>query len=125
MMNETGSYPGQAWLWLYALWYQVEPFKASENADLLVMLVMGVLSLAFICIPFIPVVNRIPRWIPIYKLIWREHYRAGAERRPPRRAASARSARARARSRRARRAWRGAASAGCASGGSRPCARDR
>jgi hypothetical protein len=76
MMNETGSYPGQPWLWLYALWYQVEPFKESENADLLVMLIMGVLSLAFICIPVIPVINRIPRWIPIYKLIWREHYRA-------------------------------------------------
>ena len=77
MMNETGSYPGQAWLWLYALWYQVEPFKASENADILVMLVMGALSLLFVCIPFIPVVNRLPRWIPIYRLIWREHYRAG------------------------------------------------
>ncbi len=77
MMNETGSYPGQAWLWLYSLWYQVEPFKASENADILVMLVMGVLSLAFILIPFVPVVNRLPRWIPIYRLIWREHYRAG------------------------------------------------
>ncbi len=76
MMNETGSYPGQAWLWLYALWYQIEPFKASVNADLLVMLMMAVLSLAFICIPFIPVINRIPRWIPIYKLIWREHYRS-------------------------------------------------
>ncbi len=79
MMNETGSYPGQAWLWLYALWYQVEPFKESENADVLVMLVMGVLSLAFICVPFIPIVNRIPRWIPIYRLIWREHYRAGEQ----------------------------------------------
>ncbi len=76
MMNETGSYPGQPWLWLYSLWYQVEPFKESENADILVMLVMGVLSLAFICVPFIPVVNRVPRWIPLYKVIWREHYRA-------------------------------------------------
>ena len=27
LMNETGSYPGQPWLWLYALWYQVEPMK--------------------------------------------------------------------------------------------------
>ena len=80
MMNETGSYPGQAWLWLYALWYQVEPFKSSENADILVMIVMGVLSLAFILIPFIPVVNRLPRWIPIYKLIWREHYSNQARR---------------------------------------------
>jgi hypothetical protein len=76
MMNETGSWPGQAWLWLYTLWYQVEPFKASENADILVMIVMGVLSLALICIPFIPGIRSIPRRIPIYKLIWREHYRA-------------------------------------------------
>ncbi len=76
MMNETGSYPGQAWLWLYALWYQIEPFKSSPNADILVMLIMGVLSLALICIPFIPGVRDLPRRIPIYKLIWREHYRA-------------------------------------------------
>jgi hypothetical protein len=78
MMNETGSYPGQAWLWLYTLWYQVEPFKASENADILVMLVMGALSLAFIFIPLIPGLRSIPRGIPIYRLIWREHYRSSS-----------------------------------------------
>jgi hypothetical protein len=77
MMNETGSYPGQVWLWLYTLWYQVEPFKASANADILVMMMMGFLSLAFICIPFLPGIRSIPRRIPIYKLIWREHYRDG------------------------------------------------
>ena len=33
MMNETGSYPGQAWLWLYSFWYQIPPFNTSENAD--------------------------------------------------------------------------------------------
>jgi len=78
LMNETGSYPGQPWLWLYALWYQVEPMKSSPNADIQVLLIMGLLSFAFICIPFIPVINRIPRWIPVYRLIWREHYRASA-----------------------------------------------
>ena len=77
LMNETGSYPGQPWLWLYALWYQVEPMKSSPNADIQVLLIMALLSLAFICIPFIPVINRIPRWIPIYQLIWREHYALG------------------------------------------------
>ncbi len=76
MMNETGSYPGQTWLWLYTVWYQVEPFKASQNADILVMIMMGLLSLLFICIPFIPIINRLPRWIPIYRLIWKEHYRS-------------------------------------------------
>jgi hypothetical protein len=78
MMNETGSYPGQTWLWLYTLWYQVEPFKASENADILVMIVMAVLSLAFIFIPFIPGVRDLPRLIPLHRLIWREHYRSVA-----------------------------------------------
>ncbi len=74
MMNETGSYPGQAWLWLYSLWYQVEPFKSSENADIWVMLLMSVLSLAFVAIPLLPGIRSIPRKIPVYKLIWREHY---------------------------------------------------
>jgi hypothetical protein len=78
MMNETGSYPGQTWLWLYTLWYQVEPFKSSENADILVMIVMGVLSLAFVAIPFIPGVRDLPRWVPIHRLIWREYYRGAA-----------------------------------------------
>jgi hypothetical protein len=76
IMNETGSYPGQAWLWLYTLWYQVEPFKASANADVLVLLVMAVLSIGLICIPFIPGIRDLPRAIPIHRLIWREHYRS-------------------------------------------------
>ena len=54
LMNETGSYPGQPWLWLYALWYQVEPMKSSPNADIQVLLIMGLLSLAFICIRSFP-----------------------------------------------------------------------
>ena len=76
MMNETGSYPGQPWLWLYTFWYQIEPFKNSLNADILVILVMTVLSLALVCIPFIPGIRSVPRWIPVHRLIWREHYRA-------------------------------------------------
>ncbi|MBV9197552.1 MAG: hypothetical protein JO168_25750 [Solirubrobacterales bacterium] len=76
MMNETGSYPGQVWLWLYTFWYQIKPFSTSANADILVITVMGVLSLALVLIPFIPGVRDIPRWIPLYRLIWRDHYRA-------------------------------------------------
>ncbi|MDQ6818517.1 MAG: hypothetical protein M3018_14090 [Actinomycetota bacterium] len=47
----------------------------TANADILVLAVMGVLSLAFILIPFLPGVRDLPRRVPIYKLIWREHYR--------------------------------------------------
>jgi hypothetical protein len=75
MMNETGSYPGQAWLWLYTFWYQISPFKTSGNADALVWAVMMILSLGLILVPIIPGVRSVPRWIPIYKIIWRDYYR--------------------------------------------------
>ncbi|MGZ4178623.1 MAG: hypothetical protein ACXVUX_20620 [Solirubrobacteraceae bacterium] len=82
MMNETGSYPGQVWLWLYTFWYQIKPFSTSDNADVLVMAVMGVLSLALVLVPFLPGIRSLPRYIPIYKLIWREHYRSAQSPRP-------------------------------------------
>ncbi|MEY2591807.1 MAG: hypothetical protein QOJ67_3791, partial [Acidimicrobiaceae bacterium] len=65
---------GQVWLWLYTFWYQIKPFQNNDNADAQIWAIMAVLSLAFICIPFIPGVRSIPRWIPVHKLIWREHY---------------------------------------------------
>ncbi len=84
MMNETGSFPGQVWLWLYTFWYQVSPFSWSNNADLLVMMVMTVLSIGLVCIPFLPGIRDIPRKVPIYKAIWRDHYRSlRAEPLPP------------------------------------------
>src|SRR6516164_498497 len=75
MMNETGNYPGQAWLWLYTMWYQVYPINQSSNADLEVWVIMMVLSLALVLLPFIPILRSIPRWTRVYKLIWRQHYR--------------------------------------------------
>ncbi len=75
MMNETGSYPGQVWLWLYTFWYQIEPFKESPNADALIFVLMGILSLAFVCIPFIPGLKGLPRHLGVHRAIWRDHYR--------------------------------------------------
>jgi|SRR5579875_129424 len=78
MMNETGSYPGQVWLWLYTFWYQIRPFSTSPNADIDVMAIMALLSLGLILIPFLPIVRDIPRWIPIHRLIWRAHYQSAS-----------------------------------------------
>ena len=75
MMNETGNYPGQAWLWLYTFWYQVSPFSTSGNADALVWAVMALLSLGLVAVPFIPGIRSIPRWIPVHRVIWRSYYR--------------------------------------------------
>lgn len=74
MMNETGQYPGQAWLWLYTFWYQIPPFTTSSNADILVFAVMAVLSMALLFLPLIPGLRSIPRKSRVYRLIWREHY---------------------------------------------------
>jgi hypothetical protein len=75
MMNETGRYPGQAWLWLYTFWYQIPPFNNSDNADALVWAVMMALSAALVLVPFIPGVRAIPKATRVYRLIWRDHYR--------------------------------------------------
>ncbi len=75
MMNETGNYPGQAWLWLYTMWYQVAPMNTSANGDLEVWVIMMLLSIGLILLPFIPILRSIPRWTRVYKLIWRQHYR--------------------------------------------------
>ena len=74
MMNETGNYPGQAWLWLYTFWYQIDPFKSSGNADALIWGLMALLSLGLMLVPFIPGVRSVPRWTRVYRLIWRTYY---------------------------------------------------
>jgi hypothetical protein len=82
MMNETGLYPGQTWLWLYTMWYQVFPFNSATgiiglnagNADLGIIILMTVLTGALALVPFIPILRDIPRWIPIHRMIWRQYY---------------------------------------------------
>ncbi len=82
MMNETGQYPGQTWLWLYTMWYQVPPFTSDTgflglnagNADLGIILLMTVLTVLLALVPFIPILRDIPRWLPIHRLIWRRYY---------------------------------------------------
>jgi hypothetical protein len=82
MMNETGQYPGQTWLWLYTAWYQVFPFTSTDgilglnaaNADLGIIILMTALTVALALVPLIPVLRDIPRWVPIHRLIWKEYY---------------------------------------------------
>jgi hypothetical protein len=75
MMNEAGNAPGQPWMWLYTFWYQIEPFKSSDNADAQVWGLMMFLTLCLMFLPFIPGLRSIPRWIPIHRLVWRNYYR--------------------------------------------------
>ena len=78
MMNETGLYPGQTWLWLYTMWYQLPPFNSAwaSFTDLAVVLMMLLLTVLLALVPFIPGPRDIPRLVPIYRLIWRRYYAA-------------------------------------------------
>jgi hypothetical protein len=71
--NETGSYPGQPWLWLYQLWYQIGPIGDSANVDLIAIYLTLLATILLMLVPFIPGVRDLPRWIPIHKLIWRRY----------------------------------------------------
>jgi hypothetical protein len=79
VMNELWNFPGQVWLWLYAGMYQVPAMNAANNSNLdldvgLLMILFGFLLPMFA--PWIPVINRIPRWIPLYKIIYRKYYQS-------------------------------------------------
>jgi hypothetical protein len=71
VMNETGSYPGQPWLWLYQLWYHVPGWENSFNLDLIAIYMTGLGTLLLLFVPFIPGLRDIPRVIPVHRLIWR------------------------------------------------------
>jgi hypothetical protein len=73
--HETGPYPGPWWLWPYTFAYQIPPMSASPNGDLQVGVIITVLFLVTVFAPFVPVVNRLPRWLGVYRLIWRDWYR--------------------------------------------------
>jgi len=75
VMNETGSWPGQPWMWLYTMWYQVPPMSTSGNGDVEVLAIMTVLSVVLLLVPVIPGLRKIPEKIPVYRLIWRNYYR--------------------------------------------------
>ena len=78
MMNETGPYPGQPWLWLYTMLYQIPPYSTTwaDNADVFVWATMMILTAGLLLVPFIPGIRTIPRKVKVYRLIWREHYQS-------------------------------------------------
>ncbi|HEU5416338.1 MAG TPA: cytochrome b N-terminal domain-containing protein [Streptosporangiaceae bacterium] len=76
VMNETGSYPGQPWLWLYQMWYHVSPFQNSASVDIWAVYLTGICTILLLAVPFIPGLRDIPRLVPLYQLVWRSWYRS-------------------------------------------------
>jgi len=77
--HETGPYPGAWWLWPFTFFYQIEPMRSSPNGDLQVALIVTGLFLFIVLLPLIPFLNRIPRWLRFYRLVWRDWYKRERE----------------------------------------------
>jgi hypothetical protein len=82
VMNETGSYPGQPWLWLYTLWYQLPGFRSSANVDLIAIYLTGAATILLLAVPFIPGLRDLPRLVPIHRLVWRSWNRSSGPQGP-------------------------------------------
>ena len=72
--HETGNYPGSWWLWPYSFWYQIPPMNSSDNGDIQAIAIFVVLFLVLMFLPFIPGLRSIPRFLFIYRIIWRDWY---------------------------------------------------
>jgi hypothetical protein len=96
VMNETGNYPGQAWLWLYTMLYQIPPWAGvltipiigskidwTANADAMAVFTVTILTLILIFLPWIPGLNRLPKFLRVYRLIWKDYYREQHPQRTP------------------------------------------
>jgi len=83
VMNETGSYPGQPWLWLYTLWYELPGLQSSSSIDLIAIYLTGLATLLLLAVPFLPGLRDIPRIIPIHRLVWRQWNRSQGDRPEP------------------------------------------
>jgi hypothetical protein len=74
VMHETGNYPGAWWLFPYAFLYHVPPMNNSSNADIQAIFIILMVFLFLLFLPVVPIFNRLPRWLRVYKLIWRDWY---------------------------------------------------
>ncbi|MFN8485786.1 MAG: hypothetical protein U0768_22325 [Anaerolineae bacterium] len=74
VMGEIGSWPGQPWLWFYAMWYNV-PLWSNIGTDILAVATVLPVVLFVFLIPFIPGVHSLPRVLRVYRRIWKPYYK--------------------------------------------------
>ena len=75
MSHMAGPYPGAWWLWPYTFLYQIPAIGNAHSGDLIAFMIFAVMLFASIFMPMIPGLRRIPYFIPIYKIIWRDWYK--------------------------------------------------
>ncbi len=74
ILKEEGNYPGPWWLGIYTFLYQIPPYSTTASGDLMAFATFGLVMTLLIFAPFIPIINKIPYYIPLYKVIWKRYY---------------------------------------------------
>ncbi|MHB1627253.1 MAG: cytochrome B6 [Bacilli bacterium] len=72
--HDEQAYPGPWWLTPYTFLYQVPPWSTSEAGDQMAAYTMGLLFILLILLPWIPGLNKLPKLLPVHRVIWRDWY---------------------------------------------------
>ncbi len=73
--HDEAADPGPWWLTPYTFFYQIPPWSTASSGDQMAAYTVGLLFFLLILVPWIPGLNRLPRILPLYKVIWRDWYK--------------------------------------------------
>jgi hypothetical protein len=72
--EENAPYPGPWWMTIVTAIYQI-PYIANASSGDAMALTLGLLMFLLLMLaPWIPGLNRLPRYLGVYRLIWRDYY---------------------------------------------------
>lgn len=72
--EERVPYPGPWWMTIVTVIYQIPYIANSPAGDALALGSGMVLFLLLVLAPWLPVVNRLPRYLGVHRLIWKQYY---------------------------------------------------
>lgn len=72
--HDEQAYPGPWWLTPYTFLYQIPPWSTGATGDQTAAYSMGFLFLLLVLVPWIPGLNKLPKLLPVHRVIWRDWY---------------------------------------------------
>lgn len=73
--HDETALPGPWWLTPYTFLYQIPPYSTSASGDEMAAYTIGILFTLLVLVPWVPGLNKLPKVLPVHRLIWRDWYR--------------------------------------------------